>query len=153
MANESLDIKEDLCKFLQVIDSGKFATSGPVTTASNPGLFVDGIGKVGLPLSDRDAADLSLISHEAPFGKGSETFVDLNVRKTWELNPTQFKLRNPAWPSTLQNIIAKVAQDLGIVDGASSVRAELHKMLLYGRGAFFEKHREYVANSVQLWEY
>ena len=148
MAIESLDIKEDLCKYLRVIDSGKFATSGPVTTASNPGLFVEGIGKVGLPLSDRDAADLSRISHEAPFGKGSETFVDLNVRKTWELNPNQFKLRNPAWPSTLRDIIAKVAQDLGILDGVSSVRAELHKLLLYEPGAFFEKHKEYVASPV-----
>lgn len=150
MANDSLDVREDLCMCLQVIDSGKFATSGPMTTASNPGLFVEGIGKVGLPLSDRDAADLSRISHEAPFGKGSETFVDLNVRKTWELNPHQFKLRNPAWPSTLQNVVAKVAQDLGVVDGASSVRAELHKMLLYEPGAFFEKHREYAASLVQL---
>ena len=150
MENESLDIKEDLCKYLQVIDSGKFATHGPVTTACNPGLFVEGIGKVGLPLSDRDAADLSRISHQAPFGRGSETFVDLNVRKTWELNPNQFKLRNPAWPSTLQSVVAKVAQDLGVVDGASSVRAELHKMLLYEPGAFFENHREYATSPVQL---
>ena len=153
MATDSVDIKEDLYNYLQVIDSGKFATSGPVTNASNPGLFVEGIGKVGLPLSDRDAADLSRFSHEAAFGKGSETFVDINVRKRRELNSNQFELRNPAWPSTLQEIVAKVTQDLGVLDGPSSVRAELDKLLLYEPGAFFEKHREYAVAPVHLGGY
>ncbi len=150
MATDSLDIKEDLCNYLQVIDSGKFATSGPLANASNPGLFVNGIGKVGLPLSERDAAGIGRVSHEAPFGKGSETFVDATVRKTWELNPKQFELRNPAWRSTLHEVIGKVAQELGVVAGASSVRAELHKLLLYERGAFFDRHREYAANLIYL---
>ena len=150
MASDSLDIKEDLCNYLQVIGSGKYATSGLLSTAKNPGLFVEGIGKIGLPLSDRDAADLSRVSHEAPFGKGSETFLDPTVRKTWELNPNQFELRNPAWPSTLQEVVGKVAQDLGVVDGASSIHAELHKMLLYEPGAFFDKHREYAPNLFRL---
>ena len=139
---------EDLYNYLCLIDrdSGNFATSGPLTNASSPGLFVHGIGKIGLPLSDRDAVALSRVSHEAPFGKGSETFVDSTVRKTWELNPDQFELRNPAWQSTLNIVIDKVAEDLGVVDGASSIRAELHKLLLYSPGAFFDKHREYVAS-------
>ena len=80
MTSDWLDIKEDLCNYLQVIDSGNFAASGPVTNARNPGLFVQGIGKIGLPLSDRDAADLCRVGHEAPFGKGSETFVDPYAR-------------------------------------------------------------------------
>lgn len=146
MADDSLQIREDLCNYLQVIDSGKFATSGPLINASNPGLFVKGLGKVGLPLSERDAADLSRESHEAPFGKGSETFVYETVRKTWELNPCQFELRNPAWPSTLHEAVGKVAQELGVLNGASSIRAELHKLLLYEPGAFFDKHREYAAS-------
>ena len=153
MAADAPDIKEDLCNYLQVIDNGKFATSGPVAYAKNPGLFVNGIGKVGLPLSDRDAADLSRASHEAPFGKGSETYVDPTVRKTWELNPNQFELRNPAWTFTLQHVVEKVAKELGVIDGASNIRAELHKLLLYEPGAFFEKHREYVPSLVSLWPY
>lgn len=150
MAYDSLAIQKDLCNYLQVIDSGRFATSGPLSNANNPGLFVKGIGKVGLPLSERDAADITRASHEAPFGKGGETFVDPTVRKTWELNPNQFELRNPTWPSTLHEVIGKVAQELGIIDGASSIRAELHKLLLYEPGAFFDKHREYAAHLFHL---
>lgn len=153
MTSDWLDIKEDLCNYLQVIDSGNFAASGPVTNARNPGLFVQGIGKIGLPLSDRDAADLCRVGHEAPFGKGSETFVDPTVRETWELNPNQFELRNPAWPLTLQEVVTKVAEELGVIDGASGIRAELHKLLLYERGAFFNKHREYAASHFPLHSY
>lgn len=79
MEPDWVDVKGDLCNYLQVIDSGQFAISRPLANANNPGLFIEGIGKVGLPLSDRDAADLSRTSHEAPFGKGSETFVDPTV--------------------------------------------------------------------------
>ena len=153
MTSDRLDIKEDLCNYLQVIDSGNFAASGPVTNARNPGLFVQGIGKIGLPLSDRDAADLCRVGHEAPFGKGSETFVDPTVRKTWELNPNQFELRNPAWPLTLQEVVTKVAEELGVIDGAFGIRAELHKLLLYEPGAFFDKHREYAAGHFPLHSY
>ena len=153
MACDLLAIQKDLCHYLQVIDSGKFATSGSLPNANNPDLFVKGIGKVGLPLSERDAADISRASHEAPFGKGSETFVDPTVRKTWELNPNQFELRNPAWPATLHEVVGKVAQELGVVDGASSIRAEMHKLLLYEPGAFFDKHREYAASCFYLWVY
>ena len=158
MASDSMDIKKDLCNYLQVVASGNFATSGPLSNANNPGLFVKGIGKVGLPLSDRDAADLSRASHEAPFGKGNATFVDLKVRKTWELNSNQFELRNPAWPATLQEVVEKVAEELGVVDGASSVRAEMHKLLLYEPGAFFDKHREYATtiftcSFAKYWQY
>lgn len=42
----------------------------------------------------------------------------------------------------LKETVDKVADELGIIGGGSSVRAELHKMLLYQPGAFFDKHRE-----------
>ncbi|KAL8711917.1 MAG: hypothetical protein Q9225_007037 [Loekoesia sp. 1 TL-2023] len=142
MADDPFEVKEDLCDYLEVIGSGQFATSGLLPDASSPGLFVHGLGKVGLPLSDRDAADLARLSHEAPFGQGSETFIDTTVRKTWELNPHQFELRNPAWQKTVQKAVGKVADELGVIGGASSIRPELHKLLLYDPGAFFDKHRD-----------
>ncbi|KAL8773539.1 MAG: hypothetical protein Q9209_001644 [Squamulea sp. 1 TL-2023] len=142
MAQDAHDVKTDLCNYLEVIGSGRCATSGLLPNASNPGLFVHSIGKIGLPLSDRDAVALASIAHEAPFGKGSETFVDPTVRKTWELNPNQFEIRNPAWTSTLQEAVGRVVRELGFMNGAPSVRPQLHRLLLYEPGAFFEKHRD-----------
>lgn len=145
MASDWLDIKKDLCNYLQVIDSGKFATSGPAANANNPGLWVEGVGKVGLPLSERDAAGVIGVCHEAPLGKRGQGKPDSNVwhaSQTWELEPSQFKLRNPAWSSTLNQIVGKVAQDLGVIDGAASIRPELHRLLLYEPGAFCDAYRE-----------
>ena len=123
-----------------------FAISGSISNAANPGLFVKGLGGIGLPLSEHDAQRLAGSCHQAPFGKGSETVIDTSVRNTWELNSTQFELQNPAWPETLNEIVTKTADGLGIVLGAASIRAELYKLLLYEEGAFFDRHREYVSS-------
>lgn len=48
---------KDLHRYL-VIHSGKFAISGPLANGSNSDLIMHGIGKIGLPASDRDATDL-----------------------------------------------------------------------------------------------
>ncbi|KAL8659983.1 MAG: hypothetical protein Q9226_000146 [Calogaya cf. arnoldii] len=149
MARGVHDVKNDLRNYLDVIGGGRFATSGLLPNASNPGLFVHGVGKVGLPLSERDAEALAIPAHRAPFGKGSQTFVDPEVRKTWELNPDQFEIHNPAWDTTLQQAVERVAEYLGVLSGASSVRPELHKHLLYEPGAFFEKHWDIAINQLK----
>ena len=97
---DSDEIKQELRVLLSDIDThslGSFATSGALNTAINPGLTIHDLGHVGLPLSTRDALEVSRVAHQAPFGKGTETIVDTSVRKTWELNSSQFALRNPAW--------------------------------------------------------
>lgn len=53
------------------------ARSHPV----NPTIEVDSLGRIGLPLPTRDAEDIANLIHQAPFGKGSQTLVDLEVRK------------------------------------------------------------------------
>lgn len=121
--------------------SGSFAVSGILPNAVNPGLSVQGIGTIGLPLSDRDAKALIGASHQAPYGMGTETVVDTAVRKTWELNKDQIKIRNPAWRGLLDTVLKNVSKGLGIVAGAIDCR--LYKMLLYEEGAMFKPHKEY----------
>ncbi len=76
---------------------------------------------------------------------GSRTVVDESVRKTWQLNPDQFELRNPKWPSVMRNVTRQVAQELGCVEPAS-VNAQLYKLLLYEKGAMFKPHKEYAVS-------
>lgn len=140
--DDSLAINDQLDNYLSVIGHGTFATSGRLSTAANPASNINGLGRVGLPLSDRDAAAIAKVCHEAPFGKGSETRVDHSVRKTWELNPDQYQTRNPAWHGTLYEAVRKAGQDLGVRTGFASIRAVPHKLLLYEPGAFFDTHRE-----------
>ncbi|KAL9036192.1 MAG: hypothetical protein Q9180_004438 [Flavoplaca navasiana] len=110
--------------------------------AVNPGLSIKGLGRVGLPLSNRDAKDLVKVSREAPFGKGDQKLVDPSVRKTWEIDPAQVQFCNPQWSKTVQYAVSKTIEQLGVLGGESSVRADLHKLLLYEEGGFFKTHRD-----------
>lgn len=47
------DIKEHLKDYLAVIGSGSFATLGSLSDAANPGIPVEGLGTIGLPLSEK----------------------------------------------------------------------------------------------------
>lgn len=120
---------------------GPFATSGRLPEAVDPGLYVNGLGSIDLPLSRGDAARLISESHRAPFGRGSQTIVDTNVRRTWELDATQFSLRNPQWQETLSRVCDRVREKL---DLCTAFRPELYKLLIYEKGAFFHEHREQV---------
>jgi hypothetical protein len=134
-------IKRRLMDCLSQVDCARsFATFAIYPRAANPGITIAGIGKVGLPLSERDAQAIIKISHRAPFGKGSHTIVDTTVRKTWELNVGQFKLENPSWQRTLQEIVGDVKTKLGV---RSEIEALPYKMLLYEEGAMFKPHKEY----------
>ncbi|KAL9119935.1 MAG: hypothetical protein Q9187_003512 [Circinaria calcarea] len=142
---DTQDIKDQLLELLHAIhkhETGSFATSGSLPHSANPGLHVHGLGIIGLPLSERLAVELAGICHQAPFGKGRKTVVDTTVRRTWELNPSQFEIRNPAWQDCVKNAVQSVGKELGIVGGMSSISAQLYKMLLYEKGAFFERHTD-----------
>jgi hypothetical protein len=121
---------------------GSFALFESLDNTPNPGLHLKSGGLIGLPLSDRDAQAIVAASHQAPFGKGEETLVDTSVRKTWEISPGDFELRNPAWQSFVQSVVTKVSAGLGVDATGNSVSASLYKMLLYDEGALFKPHQE-----------
>jgi hypothetical protein len=122
--------------------TGSFALFGKLQNPPNPGLYLVNGGPIGLPLSDHDAQVIIAASHAAPFGKGHETIVDTSVRKTWEISPGDFEIKNPAWPSFLRDIVKKVSAGLGVDPAGKGVSAELYKLLLYDEGAMFKPHQE-----------
>jgi hypothetical protein len=132
----------------RVQGGGSFATFAELPNAPNPGIVISGLGNIGLPLSDRDAKEIIKASHLAPYGKGTETVVDTEVRKTWELNVDQFKVSNPAWEKIFPDILEHIVKELGLLCDSSGIKAEPYKMLLYEEGAMFKQHKEY-DNAVQ----
>ena len=121
---------------------GSFAAFDCPTNFIIPGIVVDNVGAISLPLSSQDAQSLIQASRKAPFGLGNQTLVDESVRKTWEIDGSAMSFSNKAWSGWLEGIIKTVAQDLGVAGGPDSVRAELYKMLLYEKGAMFKPHKE-----------
>ncbi|XPS78731.1 hypothetical protein M3J09_010735 [Ascochyta lentis] len=105
----------------------------------NPGLDIKDLGIVGLPLSTRDAVAIAGKCRKAPFGKGDETVVDEAVRRTWELDATEFGCSNPGWQAYLETLAQEAIQDLGV---QVSAHAQPYKLLLYEEGAHFKAHRD-----------
>ena len=132
-------LTEDVAQLLAgVRRSGDFHVSGTLETLA-PGLQVEGVGPVALPLLKEQAERLVSVARQAPFGRGSETLVDTDVRRTWQIDSGQVSLTGRTWADTLETIVGRVADGLS-VDG--QVSAELYKLLLYEEGSFFISHRD-----------
>ncbi len=132
--------KKRLLAILKTIKgSGSFATSG-VSPFVHPGLHIEGIGEIGLPVTTSQAQDIISQAKRAPFGKGSRTITDASVRNAWEIDADQLSFGNEDWDNTLLKIIGEVKQGLGIEE--LSVTASLYKLLVYENGGFFLPHQD-----------
>ncbi|KAI0472942.1 hypothetical protein GGR56DRAFT_590546 [Xylariaceae sp. FL0804] len=119
-----------------------FAVEGVKTAVPLPGISVHGMGPLPLPLDLHNAELLMSKARQSPFGKGDETLVDTKVRNSFELDPSQFSIENPAWPSFISGLLDTVCPHLGLKCGRQNITAELYKLLLYKEGAFFRSHQD-----------
>jgi hypothetical protein len=133
------DARQALEEFLDALgESSQFATSGSLTPVI-PGLEVKGVGSIGTPISAADAKRLIATATQAPYGRGEETIVDTSVRRVWQLEPSQFSLRNAQWSAHVAAIVDVVRQEFGI---RPKVNPQLYKLLIYEKGSFFAPHRD-----------
>jgi predicted 2-oxoglutarate/Fe(II)-dependent dioxygenase YbiX len=123
----------------QINRPGSYCTKG-VAPAVVPGLAVDGVGAIGLPLSSQQAEQLKTVCVQAPYGKGEKTVLDTSVRKVWKLTSEHFNLENPDWRRALDEIVQSVQRDLGLTD--QKLQAHLYDLLLYEPGGFFLPHQD-----------
>src|SRR5205823_5324863 len=105
-----------------------------------PGLEVTGVGAVALPLEQPQATALKQQARQAPYGKGTRTLVDTDVRRVWEIDAGQVVLANPQWNEVLQRAVAAAGTELGLEK--QKLEARLYKLLLYEPGSFFLAHRD-----------
>lgn len=103
--------------------------------APNPCLNIDGVGLIGLPLSERDAKLIIECSTQAPYGHGTETLVNKDVRDTWEIEPQKITFENREWELFVQSLVQSVCSALGVQAAQIMPRCELYKLLLYQVGS------------------
>src|SRR4051794_28508713 len=133
-------VAERLRAALKKIDRpGTFCTSGSAP-AVLPGLEVEGVGPIGLPLTAKQAEELKARCEQAPYGKGEETLVDTSVRRVWRLTPDRFRLTNPDWQEYVAEMVLTVEKELGLE--GQKLDAHLYDLLLYEPGSFFLPHRD-----------
>ncbi len=136
----SAPVQQQLLTILGKIDRpGTFCMSG-VLPPILPGLEVAGVGPVALPLEKRQAAALKKRAHQAPYGKGTQTLVDTDVRRVWEIDADQVVLANPQWSDVLNQAVRAAQTELGLEN--QKLEAHLYKLLLYETGSFFLAHRD-----------
>jgi predicted 2-oxoglutarate/Fe(II)-dependent dioxygenase YbiX len=132
-------ITTDLTEILSTVQRpGNFYTSGTTETFA-PQLQVEGVGPIALPLLPIQVEQLVTVAEQAPYGRGEETLVDPDVRRTWQINADQVRIEGRHWPQALESIVSLAAEGLGVTD---TVEAELYKLLVYEEGCFFVDHRD-----------
>lgn len=123
----------------KVKTSGTFSVSGTLPSLA-PGLRVNGVGNVALPLLEQQAKALIEFSQQSHFGYGEETILDTNVRKSWQIATEDFEMTNPQWEEALREAVNQIGKQLGL--GKSKIEFELYKLLIYEKGGFFAAHRD-----------
>jgi predicted 2-oxoglutarate/Fe(II)-dependent dioxygenase YbiX len=117
---------------------GDFFAAGTAELLA-PLLEVDGIGPIALPLLPIQATELIAVAEPAPYGRGQETVIDPAVRRCRQIGPDRVRVRGRHWARTLETILARVADGLGV---DTPITAEFYKLLLYDEGSFFIGHRD-----------
>ncbi len=140
ITNQQLDVQDELLKALAKVDRPSAVCTSGDRPLTMPGLEVGELGALSLPLGKTQARKLIKQCRQAPYGKGMETLVDTDVRRTWELDPDQFQLTNPKWEELVEEIVANVQRELGLED--RKLTAHLYKLLVYEKGGFFLPHRD-----------
>lgn len=102
---------------------------------------VDGVGELPLPLRAPVTRKLIAQARPARFGRGEQTLSDTSVRDTWEITPDRFTLGGPGWDRTLEGVLDGVRAALGLPP-TTTLRAEPHALLVYGKGQFFLPHQD-----------
>lgn len=134
------DIKKDILNCLKDLKgSGKFIST-QTTKFVFPGLEVDGVGEIAYPINEVQAKALIQVAHKAPFGQGSETILDYNVRSAWEIDAGKLTFNGSRWTGLLDKIISDIKPELGLEH--YTISASLYKMLIYEKGDFFLPHKD-----------
>ncbi|MHB1286349.1 MAG: hypothetical protein ACYCYP_07285 [Leptospirales bacterium] len=104
-----------------------------------PRLLVENIGPISFPLAAEQFGQLLFIAEQAPYGRGGETLVDMEVRNTRQTPPERVRIEGHHWTETLNNILLQSAEGLGV---KGPVSADFYKLLGYDTGGFFLDPRD-----------
>ena len=136
-------VKMSTSRLLEVLQKvknpGTFATGG-VIDKIHPDVSIKGIQNSGRSWrrSIQEFEAIIEMCSQAPYGRGEETIVDTSVRKTWQLDPSQFTIiRENRWKHSLDALVNDIKVDLGCAP-SQDVSCELYKLLLYEPGGFFK---------------
>ncbi|MGH7120783.1 MAG: 2OG-Fe(II) oxygenase [Acetobacteraceae bacterium] len=134
-----MSIGIDLFDCLRSIERpGEFCVGG-LRELLMPSIDVDGAGRISFPILPAQIERLIGLAEAAPYGRGGQTVLDRDVRRTWQIDPGKIRIGGRSWEQTLAELVAEAARGLGV---AEPVEADFYKLLIYDAGSFFLDHRD-----------
>ncbi|KAL0568271.1 hypothetical protein V5O48_013714 [Marasmius crinis-equi] len=133
----SKDIVRDFEDALSDLDfRGMFAFSKTYEDAPNPCLSLEGLGTVGLPLSQAEAKRLVKKSTQGSFAQGERTGVGRKpIGDTWEVDASKVHFEQTGWKAFMGRVVSEVCRVLGVNEQVSKPRCKLYKLLVHGTGS------------------
>ena len=86
-----------------------------------------------LPLPIVYAEQVTELIRNCSFGKNE----NVNITKSWHLDPHKFRITNPKWDSSIEELVRKVKAKLGILN-EKKIDLSLSKMILHEEGGLFD---------------
>jgi len=81
---------------------GDFCVGG-IREIFTPTIDVDGVGRIAFPILPVQAERLVAIADAAPYGRGEETVINREVRRTWQVDSA--KVRISEWRTMSLNAL------------------------------------------------
>jgi hypothetical protein len=107
----------------------------------NLSLEIENFGKLKFPLDTKHVKKLLKQAEYAKFGFRDKTILDKNIRNAWEISQDKIKITGERWNKELTSILENFREDLGLSE-AAVLRPNLHNLLIYERGQFFDYHQD-----------
>ncbi|KAG1689818.1 hypothetical protein DVH05_001851 [Phytophthora capsici] len=135
------DAAVKISEILAAADAGEYTFGGCADTLpALPGLYIDGVGLVSLPLTQEQATAVIAKCQKSPFGHNMDTKMDESVRKSWQLSPDQVQMKNPSWQTGMEKLTETIGDRLGYK--GIKLQCVLYKLLVYEEGGHFLKHQD-----------
>lgn len=115
-------LQDALARVNPKVTNRSFATRGIVSPLLLPLAEVEGVGTLGLPVCQEQAARLLEAGAPAPHGRGEATVVDPSVRDCRRFGPEKVGFKNPKWEAAVRTCCEEARRGLGVVQ---TVRAEV----------------------------
>ncbi|TFK62168.1 hypothetical protein BDN72DRAFT_903468 [Pluteus cervinus] len=135
--SEGEDLRDDVDLALSELNfNASYAVGKAFPLAPNPWLTIEGLGLIGLPLSQGDAKRIISSSKQPAYGLESANAVNTDVRNAWEVSSQVVSFGNSDWDAFLKKQVLAAARDgLGFTADTNALRLRLHKLLLYETGS------------------
>jgi hypothetical protein len=121
-------------------NEASFFVSSDVSTKDFD-IKINKIGALNYPLSEDQIMELIAQAKPALFGWKDKTLLDEKIRKVWQVPKNKVKIGTKQWSKKFTKVLEEFKQGLGLPK-ESRLEADLHSLLVYEPGCFFNGHRD-----------